>query len=88
MESWLPPNVPMDMWDFDKMLHHERLDAATCLAKYVTGTGDTRAYAFTTDRSGMVIGIEVWCDGLLEVAWERVKTANPRDIRWQQANTK
>ena len=86
MKSWLPPNVPMAVWDGGKLLHFERVDDADCRATYTMGAGDTRAYRFHTDRWGMVIGVEVWCDGCLETSWKRLQSRDPHDVQWGQVN--
>lgn len=77
MESWLPPNVPMEVWDVGNVLHIERVDQADCRTIYTLGKGDTYAYRFYTDRVGMGIAVEVWCDGLLVSAWERLPSRVP-----------
>jgi hypothetical protein len=67
----------MEVWDAGDVLHYERVDQADCRASYVLGAGDTHAYRFNTDRFGMVVAVEVWCDGLLVSAWERLPSRVP-----------
>ena len=46
MASWLPPDVPIEVWDPKHLLHYEN-DDARFRARFVFGVeGETRAYDF------------------------------------------
>ena len=82
MESWLPPNVPPDIWDPKNLLQLDVIDASQCQVQFVFGTGDTRAYSADMCM-GQVVRMTVWCDGVTEAVWGRDHDTNGRPTAWR-----